>query len=302
MTKAKITAVVLTKNEEERLPKCLASLSWVDQILVIDDFSSDETIKVAKDFGAEVYQKRLVDFQSQRNYALKKVKTPWGLFIDADEEVPDELRKEIALAIKKKGLAGFYFPRRNIIFGKWIEHSGWYPDYQLHLFRTDKGKYVGKVHETVEVKGKTGYLKSHLLHQNYQTISQYLEKLGHYTTLSAKKVIESGHEFKPQDLIKKPAEEFFKRFFAEEGYEDGLHGLALALLQAFSELILYLKVWEKQGFKEVKKERFLEKVEKELVKIGKELRYWFLTSRIREESNFLKRAALKIKRRLGRIL
>lgn len=302
MTKAKITAVVLTKNEEERLPKCLASLSWVDQILVIDDFSSDETIKVAKDFGAKVYQKRLVDFQSQRNWALKKVKTPWVLFIDADEEVPDELRKEITSAVKKKEFAGFYFPRRNIIFGKWIKHSGWYPDYQLHLFKTDKGKYLGRVHEAVEVKGKVGYLKSHLLHQNYQTVSQYLEKLGHYTTLSAESMVDSGYKFKSQDLIKKPAEEFSKRFFAEEGYKDGLHGLALALLQSFSELILYLKVWEKQGFKEVKEKKFLEKVEKELVKVGKELRHWLLTSRISEESSLLKRVALKIKRRLGRIL
>lgn len=302
MTKAKITAVVLTKNEEERLPKCLASLSWVDQILVIDDFSSDETIKVGIEFGAKVYQKRLVDFQSQRNYVLKKVKTPWVLFIDADEEVPNELRKEITSAIKKKEFAGFYFPRRNIIFGKWIEHSGWYPDYQLHLFKTDKGKYVGKVHETVEVKGKVGYLKSYLLHQNYQTISQYLEKLGHYTTLSAKSAIESGHEFKPQDLIKKPAEEFFKRFFAEEGYKDGLHGLALALLQAFSELILYLKVWETQGFKEIKEEKFLEKAEQELARVRKELRYWFLTSLISKESSFPKRVVLRIKRQLEAIL
>lgn len=300
--KAEITTVVLTKNEEERLPKCLASLSWVDQILLIDDFSSDETIKIAKDFGAKVCQKRLEDFQSQRNWALKKVKTPWVLFIDADEEVTNDLRKEIASAIMKKEFAGFYFPRRNIIFGKWIKHSGWYPDYQLHLFKTDKGKYIGRVHERVKVKGKVGYLKSYLSHQNYQTISQYLEKLDQYTTLSAKSVIESENEFKFQDLIKKPFEEFFKRFFAEEGYKDGLHGLALALLQAFSELILYLKVWEKQGFKDVKEKNFLEIVEKELVKVGKELQHWLLTSRISEESNLLKRVALKIKRRLRRVL
>lgn len=297
MNKNEITAVVLTKNEEARLPQCLAALSWVDQILVIDDYSSDKTVEIAENLGAKVYQKKLKDFQSQRNYALKKVKTPWVLFIDADEEVPEKLKREIKSAIKKKEFAGFKFPRKNIIFDKWIKHSGWHPDYQLHLFRTDKGKYIGKVHEQAEVKGKVGRLKSHLLHQNYQTISQYLEKLEHYTTLAAQSAIESGYKFKPQDLISKPAEEFFRRFFAEKGYKDEFHGLVLALLQAFSELILYLKVWEKQGFKP--QELPFSDFVSQMKKLGQETTYWMATTLAKETKNPAKKFFLKLKRRLS---
>lgn len=295
MDENKITAVVLTKNEAENLPRCLKSLCWVEEIVVVDDFSSDKTVGIAKKFGAKIYKKKLSDFQSQRDWALGKVKTPWVLFIDPDEEVPQNLKEEMRMAVKRKGFVGFQFPRKNIIFGKWIKYSGWYPDWQLHLFKKDKGKYIGKVHERVEVGGKAGYLKSPLIHYNYQSISEYLEKLEHYTTLAAESAIEGGYKFKFQDLLRKPAEEFFRRFFAEEGFRDEVHGLALSLLQAFSELVLYLKVWEKQGFKtrELPFADFLPEMEK----LGKETTYWLTTTLIKETKNPVRKIFLKLRRK-----
>lgn len=249
MTKANLTAVVLTKNEEKNLSQCLERLLWVKEILVIDDFSTDETLEIAKKFGAKIYRRRLDNFASQRNWALEKVKTEWVLMIDADERVTSEFRKEVEKAIKDGQYDGFRFPRKNIVFGKWIEHSGWYPDWQLHLFKKEKAKYKGKVHEQVVIEGKVGEMETALIHFNYQSISQYIQKMDRYTTLAAEILIENGYKFRYQDLITKPGEEFFRRFFAEEGWKDGIHGLALSLLQAFSELIVYLKVWEKEKFK-----------------------------------------------------
>jgi len=290
MKKADITAIILTKNEEKNLPRCLKKLGWIKEIIIVDDCSSDKTREVAKKFGAKVCQKRLVDFESQRNWALQKVKTPWVLMIDPDEEATLEFRQEVEKAIKENRFDGFKFPRKNIIFGKWIKHTGWYPDWQLHLFKTKKGKYVGKVHEQVVLDGKIGILKAPLIHYNYHSISQYLQKLDRYTNLGAEEKVREGYKFRYRDLLIKPAEEFFRRFFAEEGWKDGVHGLALSLLQAFSELVVYLKVWEKQNFKAAEIEGF----EKLVEKIISDYYHWQTTI----SKNLFKKVCYRIKRKI----
>lgn len=272
MQKTGITALILAKNEEKNLPRCLEAVAWVDEIIVIDDQSTDKTVVLAEKAGAKIYQRRLDDFASQRNFALAKVTTEWVLLVDPDETVPQELQKEIFKAIKLKGFAGFYFPRKNIIFGQWIEHSGWFPDHQLHFFRTKKGMYVGKVHEQVEVKGKVGYLKTPLIHENNQSITQYLEKLIHYTELEAEKQMKAGYQFSWPDLIQKPLDEFLRRFFAEEGYKDGIHGLALSFLQTFSQLVVYLRIWEKEGFPSGPTKNVFSQIEKAI----DQLQYWLV--------------------------
>lgn len=288
MKKPLLTAVILTKNEEENLPRCLGSIDWIEEIIVVDDDSIDKTVEIAEKAGAAVYRRKLDDFCSQRNFVLSKVKTPWVFFIDADEESTEELAKEIKQAIKSDEYDGYRFPRKNIIFGKWIEHSGWYPDYQLHLFKKDKGRYVRKVHEQVEVNGKVGDLQSSLVHYNYQSISQYLEKLFRYTTLEAENQSESGYRFSWADLWQKPLSEFLRRFFAERGYKDGIHGLVLSLLQAFSELIVYLKIWEKEGFKEEEISEVFDKIKMS----QKEINYWLE----KQERNPFKKVLRKITR------
>lgn len=270
MAKSGITAVILTKNEEKNLPSCLKSIAWVEEIILVDDNSTDKTVEIAKEAGAKIFKRKLDDFSAQRNFALGKVETPWVLFIDPDEEVTQELAEEIKKAVREGKFDGFRIPRKNVIFGKWIKHSGWYPDWQLHLFEKNKGRYIRRVHEQVEVQGKVGELKNFLLHKNYESISQYLEKLSHFTTLEAENQIESGYKFAWQDLIKKPLGEFLRRFFAEEGYKDGVHGLVLSLLQAFSELVVYLKVWEKEGFKEGETEGVFGEIDKAVDEVD----YW----------------------------
>jgi glycosyltransferase involved in cell wall biosynthesis len=287
MAKKGITAVVLTKNEEKNLPQCLDSVSWVDEKIIVDDESTDKTIKIAEKAGAKVFKRKLDDFASQRNFALSKVKTEWVLLIDPDETLPQKLQREMLQAMKLKGIDGFYFPRKNIIFGQWIKHSGWYPDYQLHFFRTKKGKYVGKVHEQVEIKGKVGYLKTPLIHNNYQSITQFLEKLTHYTDLAAEKQIKLGYQFSWPDLIQKPLDEFLRRFFAEKGYKDGIHGLALGLLQSFSELVVYLRIWEKEGFTSGPTKNVFQQLEK----ASNQLQHWL----VKESKSPIKKVLHKLK-------
>lgn len=270
MEKQDITAILLTKNEEKNLPNCLGSISWVSKIILIDDNSIDKTVEIAKEHKVEIYKRTLDDFASQRNFALEKVKTVWVLFIDPDEEVTPELSREIQDAVQSKKFEAYRFPRKNIIFGKWIEHTGWYPDFQTHLFKKGKGKYVRKIHEQVEVEGEIGVLRNHLLHHNYQSVSQYLEKNIHYSSLEAENQLSSGYTFVWQDLIRKPVGEFLRRYFAEEGFKDGLHGLALSLLQSFVELLVYIRIWEKEGFKAQEIRESVSEIDKAV----KELDYW----------------------------
>lgn len=287
MAKTGITAIILAKNEEKNLPQCLESVAWVDDIIMIDDQSTDKTVALAEKAGAKVYKRRLDDFASQRNFALSKVKTEWVLLIDPDETIPSKLKEEILQAIKLKGFDGFYFTRKNIIFGQWMKHSGWSPDHQLHFFRTKKGQYVGKVHERVEVKGKVGYLKTPLIHDNFQSITQYLEKLIHYTELEAERQIESSYKFSWPDLIQKPLDEFLRRYFAEEGYKDGIHGLALGLLQGFSELTVYLRIWEKEGFPSGPTKNVFSQLEKAI----DQLQHWL----VKQSRNPVKKILRKLK-------
>ena len=261
---------MLVKNEEIILPICLKTISWVDQIIVIGDEPTEKVLKIAKEAGAKIYLRKLDNFASQRNFALSKAETDWVLLIDPDEEVPSDLADEIIKAVIRNEFDGYRFPRKNIIFGKQMEHTGWYPDYQTHLFKTKKGKYVGKIHEQVEIDGKIGDLVFPLLHNNYQTISQYLDKNFKYTSLEAERKINAGYKFNWSYLISKPMNEFLRRYFAEEGYKDGIHGLALSLLQSFMELLVYIKIWEQSDFTQGPTPEVFDHLDQ----AGKDLDFW----------------------------
>jgi len=270
MDKLGVTAIILAKNEDNFLPACLESISWVDEMVIVGDEPTEEVLNISKQAEAKIYRRKLDNFCNQRNFALTKVKTPWVLLIDPDEQMTPELAGEMQEAVKNGGFDAYRFPRKNIIFGKWIEHTGWYPDWQTHLFKTAKGKYVGKIHEQVEINGTVGDLKSVLLHNNYQSVSQYLEKNFKYTSLEAERQLDSGYQFAWRDLIQKPSSEFLRRFFVEEGYKDGIHGLTLSLLQSFMELLVYIKIWENRGFPAEETPEVFDQFDKSM----KDVDYW----------------------------
>ncbi|MFC1790564.1 glycosyltransferase family 2 protein [Patescibacteria group bacterium] len=293
-----LTAVVLTKNEAENLPRCLGSLGFVGQILVVDDGSSDETLAIAQKFKAKVVKHKLKDFSSQRNFAISKVATDWTLMIDADEEVSTKLAFEIVRELKKNQFAGFRFRRKNFIFGRWVRHSGWYPDWQAHLFLTKKAHYQGAVHEQVEIRGKVKDLQEHLLHYNFKSLSHFLSpaQFDLYAQLEADQLFKKGYSFKWPDLVIKPVDEFLRRFFAEKGYLDGPLGLLLASLQSFKELVIYAYLWEKQSSKKeiISPESFLSQLKRIACQKGKELGFWLLGAEKEVTKSSLKKIWLRV--------
>jgi glycosyltransferase involved in cell wall biosynthesis len=250
----KISVVINTWNEEENIKRCLESVKWADEIIVVDMYSTDKTLEIAKKFGAKIFSHKYTYIvEPARNFALSKVTGDWVLILDADEEISPELAKTLKhLAENHESLNYYRLPRKNIIFGKWIRHSLWWPDYVIRFFKKGSIRWSEKIHSVPLTRGEGHDLEAKevnaIAHYNYTSISQYLSRLDRYTTIQAKDLMESGYKFSWQDMLKKPMGEFLSRFFVGESYKDGLHGLALSLLQAFSEVVKYLKVWEKENF------------------------------------------------------
>jgi glycosyltransferase involved in cell wall biosynthesis len=294
----KLSVVILTKNEEKNIADCIKNLKFADEILIIDDGSEDKTIERAKKLGARVYKQKLDNFTAQRNFALTKAKAQWVLFIDADERVSDSLGKEICLIIQKSNndknqIDGFWIPRKNRIFNKFFQHTDWYPDYQLRLFKNGKAKYKRAVHEKVEIEGNTSCLKNPIIHYNYDTVDQFIVKnYMQYADYEAQILLEGGYLFNLKDLVEKPVSEFLRRFYAGKGYKDGVHGLIASVLVAFATFIVYVKIWEKQGFKE--REISINEIEYGLKSKSKNFRYWFKKVKLDSEDSIIKKGLIKL--------
>lgn len=298
---AKLSVVISAYNEEKNIKECLESVKWASEIILVDSGSTDKTVEIAKNYQVKIFpQPNNLMLNVNKNYGFTKANNEWILNLDADERVTPELEKEIKVAMEQwsnGAIVGFWLPRKNIIFGKWIEYSGWSPDYQLRLFRKGKGNFSGKhIHELLIVDGETAYLKNHLLHLNYNSITQFLNKLSFYTENEAENLLRSSKKIVWQDSVRMPTEEFLKRFFVQKAHKDGLHGLILSMLMAFYHLVIFCRVWEKQRFRE--EELGLEEINKEFKKSEKEINYWLWEVQIREAKNQLQKLIFKLKRKL----
>jgi len=240
-----VSIVVLTKNEERHLPDCLASLAWADELIVLDSLSTDRTVEIARSHGATVHQRPFRDYADQRNAALKLITHDWVFFVDADERVTPALAAEVRSVMQAGPAVGYWVPRHNYIFGKRMDHTGWFPDYQLRLFRRDKGTYdpAREVHELVVLDGPEGYLENPLIHLNYETLSEFRARQERYTDYDARMLWKQGQRARPHNLVLQPLREFRRRYFTLAGYKDGWHGLLLSGLMAYYEWVKYCKLW-----------------------------------------------------------
>lgn len=296
-----ISAVVHTYNEAKNIERCLSSLAWVDEIIVIDMGSTDDTCRIASTFKVKLYDHPYTGFvEPARNFGIKKATSPWILIVDADEEIPKTLANFLEAEVNKPKADFYRVPRKNIIFGKWIRHS-WWPDYKIRLFKKGSVTWVEKIHGVPMTYGSGFDIDAKeelsIIHYNYYSIEQYLERLNRYTTITAKELFLEDRRFKLTDLIEMPSREFVTRFFVWEGYKDGLHGMALALLQSFSELITYLKLWELESFKEDKVS--LDKAEKLLTEERKHKQYWLYNTFLNQPHNLLNDLLWRLKRKLA---
>lgn len=301
--KNSLSVVVSAFNSEKELEGCLKSAAFAQEIIVVDNSSTDRTLEVARKYTEKVFVRQNNPMLNvNKNFGFSKATGEWILCLDADERVTTSLRDEIKYQmsnIKNNNTNGFWIPRKNIIFGKWIEHTGWYPDYQMRLFRRGRGRFEEKhVHEMIKIQGDAECLKGNLLHYNYFSISQFLGKLNIYIPNEAEQLIDSGYKFKWQDAISAPAKEFLSRFFAREGYRDGFHGLMLSLLMSFYHLLIIATVWEKRGFEKIEVTNIESEVKEEFRKSHKDLLFWINNEKLKKIKNPLKKIAYKIYKKI----
>lgn len=289
MSKKMLSAVISVFNGEKELDDCLRSVSFASEIIVINNSSTDKTEEIARKYTDKIFTRPNNPMLNiNKNFGFSKATGEWIVCLDADERITAELKEEILSTINHQlsTVNGYWIPRKNIIFGKWIEHTGWYPDHQLRLIKRGKGKFEEKhVHEMINIEGETGYLKNNLLHYNYKTISQFINKLNVYVENEAGQLIENGYKFKWQDSISFPVKEFLSRFFAREGYRDGFHGLMLSLLMGFYHLLVFAVIWEKKGFEEIEISNFDADLKKEFKKSYKDLSFWMIDEKIKLTKN-----------------
>ena len=290
--KPKVTAIVLTKNEETDLTKCLKSLGKLtSDIVVVDSGSTDKTLEIAKKFKATIYHRDFDNFAGQRNFALSKVATSnWVLFLDADEELEPGLAEELAFFAKDIYLDGVEVRRKNFIFGKWVEHSDWYPDFRLVFVRPKMVTFEGDVHERVKyVKGNgtTAKTAHHIIHKNYDTVSEFVIKnLVEYPRMYASSLDASHVEFSAVDMVGKSLAEFMRRFFLSEGWRDGMYGLVLAMMMGVQNLLAYIYLWELQGKRAELTTDETQTLFRSLRGRGTELSYWLKTIAIESSAGF----------------
>ncbi len=241
-----ISVIIITHNEEKNILACLESVKWADEIVVVDSFSTDNTKKLAEEFGARIFQAKWQGYGKQKNYALSCASMDWILSLDADERVTPELAEEIQVVIQNHEIDGYQICRKAYFLNKWIRHSGWYPDYCLRLFRKGRGVFAEKqVHEYVELNGKMGRLKGAMLHYTDNNLNHYLTKLVRYTSLAADELSVRNKKASLGDLIARPLFIFLKMYILKKGFLDGMHGFILAVLSSFYVFVKYAKLWEK---------------------------------------------------------
>ena len=295
----KISAVITAiAGEEKYLDSCLTSIKgFVDEIVIVDMSQEDEINKIAKKFKAKLYTHEFVNYvEPVRNFGISKANGEWILILDPDEEISSSLAARLTQIIKEENADYVRIPRENIVFGKVLRHSRWWPDYNIRFFKKGKVSWDEVIHSVPMTEGNGIDLEAKnefaIVHHHYESVEQFVERMNRYTTVQAK-LKSKDYVFNGLDLISKPSGEFLSRYFAGEGYKDGIHGLALSLLQALSELVLYLKIWQMEKFED--KELKINDVIEELNKAKKEFNYWENDTLLKENGGIFYRIKRKLK-------
>jgi glycosyltransferase involved in cell wall biosynthesis len=240
----KISAIIPTLNEEIHITDAIKSVSFADEIIVIDSFSTDKTIEIAEKLNVKIIKRKFDDFSSQKNFAIEQAKYDWIFILDADERVTPEVEKEIIEAVKDpKDFVGFYVRRSFYFSGKKVNYSGFQSDKVIRLFLKEHCKYAGLVHEKITFNGKISFLNNKLNHFSYRNYDHYISKLNHYAAIRAKELYEKGNKVNIYHVMIKPAARFFIHFIVRLGFLDGFTGFLVAKTQAYGVLTRYIKLW-----------------------------------------------------------
>ncbi len=244
---AALSVAIVALNEERKLPACLASVAWADEVVVCDSGSADRTRELAEAAGARTYQDPWRGFAAHKNLAVERCRNAWVLVVDADERVTPALREEIESAINDPAaLDGYLIPRRNHFLGRWIRYGGWYPDHSLRLFRKARGRFGHRpVHEAVQVEGSVGRLTAAMDHFTYNSVGEFLTRMVRYADLAAEELWTAGRRAGVADLTIRPVWTFLRMYALQRGFLDGWRGLVLAGLYACYTFAKYAHLWER---------------------------------------------------------
>lgn len=245
----KITAIIPTLNEQERIKNSLKSAEFADEIIVIDSYSSDKTVDIVKKTDAILLQREFDNFSSQKNYAIDKASNDWIVWIDADEVLTTELQEEIRQAIENADdLVGFYIYRIFYFKGKRMRYTGTQNDKLIRVFNRKYCKYEGKVHEKIIPQGKVGVLTNKILHYSYISFDRYIVKLNQHSALRAEELFEKGLVVTPYHILAKPFARFIKHYFVKLGFLDGFYGFVISFALSYGVLVRYIKLWNLKHF------------------------------------------------------
>jgi len=247
--KHKISACVITFNEEKNIHRCLGSLTWCDEIIVLDSFSTDNTIELCKQYTENVHQEKWEGYITQRNRSKKLATHDWVLIMDADEEVSDEMREQIETVLQQDEIpfAGYEFPRQVYYLGRWIKFGEWNPDRKLRFFKKIKGNSGGEEpHDMVFIDGPVKRLSGKIYHYTYDDIADHIKQANHFSSLSAEAKFKAGKKAKITDIILRPSFRFVKSYLLKLGFLDGRRGFIIAYISAFSVTMKYYKLWDLQ--------------------------------------------------------
>ncbi len=245
----KVSVCIITGNEEKNIRRCLESVRWADEIVVVDSQSTDRTREIALEYTDRVYEHPWRGYVAQKALAKDYATMPWIMFVDADEQVSEPLRDEVLQLLSSgvsEAYAGFDFPRMVWFLNRWIRHGDWYPDRKLRLFRSDRGVCGGtEPHDRIYVQGKVGHLKSPLFNFTYEDITDQFETMNRFSGISAngeKRRSRFGILF---HLLFDPPSRFFRCYVLRRGFLDGVPGLVVATTAAFGTFSKYAKLWER---------------------------------------------------------
>lgn len=245
VTKLPISLVIITFNEEAHIERCIRSCPFVDDIVVVDSFSTDRTVEIATKAGARIFQEKWKGFGPQKAFAAAQAKNPWILSLDADEALSPELAEEIIAKFSQLDAeAGYLVPRRSYYLGRWINHGGWYPDYQLRMFNKNKSQWnSAALHEKVEVKRQLKFQRD-LHHWVFDDLADQVQTNNRYSGLGAQALADKGRRFSYFNLLTKPATKFVETYFFKAGILDGLPGFLISVSAAYSVFLKWAKLWE----------------------------------------------------------
>lgn len=245
-----ISTVVICFNEAEKLLKCLKSAEgFADELIVVDLGSADDSLGVARKFGAKIFHHQFVPIVEQvRNFSLDKVEGDWILVLDPDEQITVALKEKLKEIMEKDQFAAINIPRKNIFFGKWISHTNWWPDRHIRFFKKGKVNWKNIIHSYPQVSGEVLNLPAEeslaILHFGYQSINEFISRQIRYSGIEAKSLYEDGVRFSWSSFFWKPTREFLVRFLRHRGFLDGFYGLALTILMMIYQMTVLVKIWE----------------------------------------------------------